>query len=107
MGGGVGSTRWVKDKDGNEFALYDETWRHIRQFHPEISRVEIIESVLLEPDVMMRSSWDPNSLLYYRRCGHLYRVVVVQTEERRIKTTLTERKIKEGEIVWLNPRLLV
>lgn len=98
--------RWLADKDGNEFILYDETWRHIRRFHPEITSVEIIESILLEPDVIIKSSWDPESVLYYQRHGYLYRVVVVNIVEQRIKTTLTERKIKEGEILWLHPKLL-
>jgi len=98
--------RWLRDKDDNEFILYDETWQHIRMFHPEITGVEDIETVLQDPDVIMRSNWDPDSILYYKRHGHLYRVVVVQIVEKRIKTTLTERRIKEGEIVWLNPKLL-
>lgn len=31
---------------------------------------------------------------------------MVHTREKRIKTTLTERKIKQGEILWLNPKIM-
>ena len=37
------------DKDGKEFALYDEVWQHIRRFHPEIDNVDILEQVLKYP----------------------------------------------------------
>ncbi len=96
----------LADKDGNEFVLYEATWQHIKQFHPEIQDVEDLESVLQEPDVIVRSNWDSDSALYYQKRGHLYRVVVVQLRERRIKTTLTERKIKEGELLWISPSAL-
>ncbi|MDI6792163.1 MAG: hypothetical protein QME81_04760 [bacterium] len=96
----------LKDKDDNEFILYDEIWEHIRRFHPEITQIEVLQSVLQYPDAIIKSSWDPESVLYYKRSRHLYKVVVVQLKEKRIKTTLTERKIKKGEILWINPRLL-
>ncbi len=88
------------DKDENEFALYDEVWGHIRKYHPEIKDLKAIETIIKNPDVIVRSSWDKNSNLYYKTIGHLFRVVVVQTEEKRVKTTLTTDKVKKGEILW-------
>ena len=94
------------DKDGKEFTLYDEVWHHICRFHPEIDNVDILEQVLRYPDAVIRSDWDVDSILYYKKRGYFYTVVVVQMKDMRIKTTLTERRIKEGEILWLNPNLL-
>ncbi len=56
--------QWLRDKDGNEFRLDDETWSHIQEFHPEIAEVGLIESVLVDPDWIIRSSWDAESILY-------------------------------------------
>jgi len=50
--------QWLRDKDGNEFRLDDETWSHIQEFHPETTEVGLIESVLVDPDWIMRNSWD-------------------------------------------------
>jgi hypothetical protein len=92
---------WLRDKDGNEFRLEDETWAHIQEFHPEITNIELIASILLDPDAIVRSNWDAQSILYYRQIRpNRFRVVVVQTVEARIKTTLTTDKIKRGEVLW-------
>lgn len=96
----------LHDKDGKDFILTKDTWNHIQRYHPEIKTIEQIEVILKEPDTIVRSNWEKESLLYYKKIGHLYRVVVVHTVEKRIKTTLTERKIKEGEIIWLNPKIM-
>ncbi len=93
--------QWLGDKDGNEFALDDETWAHIQEFHPEFENVESIQSVLLKPDWIVRSNWDRESVLYYRRIkARRFRVVVAQIADRRIKTALTTDAVKKGEIVW-------
>ncbi len=67
------------DKDGNKFALHNEVWKHIRKYHPEIRNLKTIETILKNPDLIARSSWDENSNLYYKKIDHLFRVVVVQT----------------------------
>ena len=46
---------WLRDKDGNKFFLNKETWAHIQEFHPEITEVEMIESVFLNPDIIVQS----------------------------------------------------
>ena len=96
----------LSDKDGNEYQLDDETWAHIQEFHPEIDSVDLIETILLHPDRIVRSNWDEQSILYYRQIKpHRFRVVVVQTAEARIKTTLTTDKIKRGEVLWVKEKL--
>jgi hypothetical protein len=93
--------QWLVDKDGSKFRLEDETWMHIQEFHPEITHIELIESILLDPDMIVRSNWDAQSILYYKQIRpNRFRVVVVQTVESRIKTTLTTNKVKRGEVLW-------
>ena len=93
--------KWLRDKDGNEFSLDDETWSHIQEFHPEITDIALIESVLLDPDQVVRSNWDAESVLFYQQIRlRRFRVVVVQVVEKRIKTTLTTNKIKRGKVLW-------
>ena len=95
----------LKDKDGNEYRLDDETWEHIQKFHPEIVSAQLIESILLDPDQIVRSNWDDQSVLYYQRIkSGRFRVVVVQKVEMRIKTTLTTDKIKRGKVLWVKEK---
>jgi hypothetical protein len=71
--------RWLDDKDGNEFRLDDETWTHIQEFHPEITSVELIGLILRDPDQIVRSDWDSQSILYYKQIApRRFRAVVVQ-----------------------------
>lgn len=56
--------------------------------------------------MVIRSSWEPDTVLYYRRIRHLYRVVVVHTTEMRVKTALTTDRLKEGEVLWMDPNAL-
>jgi hypothetical protein len=56
--------QWLRDKDGNEFRLDDETWAHIQEFHPEITDIALIASILLNPDAIVRSNWDAQGILY-------------------------------------------
>ena len=92
---------WLEDKDGNKFKLDDETWEHIQEFHPEIVSVELVESILQDPDQIVQSNWDSESILYYKQISpRRFRVVVVQIIEKRVKTTLTTDKVKRGEVLW-------
>lgn len=97
---------YLKDKDNVEFVLSNEVWFHIQKFHPEIKDTETIEQILKTPDAIVESNWDHESYLYYKSFGKLYRVVVVHLQEKRIKTTLTVRTIKKGNIAWINPKLM-
>lgn len=92
--------RELLDKNGVKYALFQETWFHIQKFHPEIRRFDILEEVLMTPDIVMRSKWDPHGLLYCKKKGKYYKVVVVSIKEKRVKTTLTERKITGGDVIW-------
>ena len=89
----------IADKDGKEFDLPDSVWHHIRQNHPEI-KLNQLKQTLRDPDVIIRSNWDETSQLYYKKIGQYYKVVVVESEENRVKPTLTTNKVKTGEALW-------
>ena len=96
---------WLDDKDGNQYKLDDETWAHIQQFHPEIVSVDLIESILHDPDQIVLSNWDNESILYYKQISRRrFRVVVVQMVEKRVKTTLTTDKVKRGQVSWVKEK---
>ncbi len=98
------ATTVLKDKDGREFTLDPETWMHIQEFHPEFTEIGLLEVALLKPSWIVRSSWDRESILYYRRVRpHRFHVVVAQIREKKIKTALTTETVKEGDILWPKP----
>lgn len=88
-----------RDRFGNEWELWAAVWEHIHRNHPEIE-LSHIEQALSSPDSVVRSNWDDHGLLYYKRVGPYFKVVVVDDELSRIKTVLTTNKIKQGEQVW-------
>jgi hypothetical protein len=55
-----------QDCFGKEISLSESVWEHINIYHPEITH-EIILKVLDMPEVIVRSGWDFNSMLYYRK----------------------------------------
>ncbi len=89
----------IANKDGIEFDLWDSVWQHIQDNHPEI-QLETLKETLKNPDIITGSNWDETSHLYYKKIGKYYKVVVVETNQQRIKTTLTTDKVKRGEEVW-------
>ena len=89
----------IADKEGKEFDLPDSVWHHIRQNHPEI-QLNYLEQTLRNPDVIVQSNWDEASQLYYKKIGKYYKAVVVESEQKRVKTTLTTNKVKAGEVLW-------
>ncbi len=91
----------VKFQDcfGREFEMSESVWKHIKTNHPEISE-QVIQDVLTSPEIIVRSSWDFFSFLYYRKTGKYYKTVVTEMREKRIKTALTADKVKQGDIIW-------
>ena len=89
----------IADKEGKEFDLPDSVWHHIRQNHPEI-QLNHLEQTLQSPDVIVRRNWDEASQLYFKKVGKYYKAVVVESEQKRVNTTLTTNKVKAGEVLW-------
>ncbi len=88
-----------KDYNGISFVLIDNVAEHIMKFHPEIT-FTVIQNVLDDPDSVVKSSWDENTALYYRKTGKYFKTVIVDMQELRIKTALTTDKIKKGDVLW-------
>ncbi|MBI1926348.1 hypothetical protein HYR99_19150 [Candidatus Poribacteria bacterium] len=62
--------------------------------------------VLKTPDAIVESNWDAETYLYYKKRLHGYKVVVANVTQKFIKTAYLERQLKEGKILWLNPKLM-
>lgn len=96
----------IQGKNGNQFELGDMTIRHIQQEHRILDVVRFVTEVLKTPDAIVESNWDAETHLYYKKRRHGYKVVVANVTQTFIKTAYLERQLKEGKILWLNPKLM-
>ena len=89
----------IKDIFGNELSLPDERINHIKEKHPEIT-INLIKSVLNNPDYIMISSVDENIKIYHKKKGKYYIVAVINIYKKLIITSYTSDKLKKGDIEW-------
>ncbi|MEK6545983.1 MAG: PBECR2 nuclease fold domain-containing protein [Nitrospinota bacterium] len=87
--------------------LTKERWEHIINEHPVVkSYLKEIEETISFPDVIMKSKYDKEILLYYRFYENIFGgkfiiVVVKHTEERNfVLTAYITDKVKGGVHVW-------
>ena len=97
---------FIQDKDGERFELHDTTIRHIQQEHRILNPVGFVREVLQTPDAIVESNWDAGTYLYYKKQRRGYKVVVANFTQKLIKTAYLERQLKEGKILWLNPKVM-
>ncbi|MBM3240028.1 hypothetical protein FJZ31_27390 [Candidatus Poribacteria bacterium] len=98
---------FINDKDGNIFELRDSTINHIRDGHRIANPVEFVKEVLASLDAIIESNWEEGTILYYKkRRRSSYKLVVVNMPQNLIKTAYLERRMKEGKIIWLNPKMV-
>lgn len=90
------------DRFGISFHLSDERWQHIISRHPELkNRKQDIQNVLLDPDLIIKTSRDPMVMIYHQNEGtRYYLAIVAHIEKRFIITAFITDKIKMGKIVW-------
>ncbi len=95
------------DMSGRKIELSGERWTHIIKEHSELKeRKDKIKQVLVEPEVVKRSIYDQNVLLFYRYYEEIYAgkyvcvVVRILDDEGFIITSYITDKIKRGEIEW-------
>jgi hypothetical protein len=91
------------EKDGGKFFLSPNALHHIQHDNRIQDPVGFIESVFRNPVAIVKSRWHPSRELYYAQVGNRYRTVVVDSEDRRIKTAYLSEKIKGGDIRWATP----
>jgi hypothetical protein len=90
---------------GREIELSKESWEHIQDSHPEISRQDII-NVLLNPDEVRGSNYSSQSELYYLIKSHApkqrYRCVVVKVLSTGcyISSAMTLSSMKKGTAIY-------
>jgi len=61
---------------------------------------------LKTPDAIIESNWEEGTYLYYKKRNHRYMLVVVNMTHESIKTAYLERKLKDGKIIWINPKIV-
>lgn len=93
------------DKDGEKFWLSPHALHHVKHDNHIQDPVEFIEGIFRNMIAVVKSRWHPTRELYYARQGdRLYRTVVVDTEDHRIKTAYLSDSIKGGEVRWVSSR---
>ena len=94
------------DKFGNTIVLSPETEDHIKEDHPDVRHDEEIEKTLSTPDLLVWSTKNRRSVLYYklRDRGNWHEVVVKKAPDGLfISTSFYASKLSKGEWLWRNP----
>jgi hypothetical protein len=99
--------RTFKDRFGRAVRLTQEREVHILR-HPELQgQIEKLETVLQEPDVIVRSLRDPDVHLYHKHYDetpvtekYLLVAVKVKVNDAFIITAFFTDTVKKGERIW-------
>jgi hypothetical protein len=95
----------VIDIEGYIYYLFESTVQHIKIEHCIENPIDFIIDVVDNPDLIIESSWEKDTYLYYRKRKSGYQVVVASKVSQKIKTAYLDRKIKQGKIIWINPKI--
>ncbi len=93
------------DSFNRRICLSDERWNHIIDTHPEIKKlIKELEGALIDPELIKRSVYNENVVLFYRHYKHIYEgkymCVVVRLDEKLIVTAYITDRIKSGDVIW-------
>jgi len=85
--------------------LSDVRWEHIIETHPEIKElIKELEGALIEPELIKRSVYNDNVVLFYRHYKHIYEgkymCVIVRLDEKSIITAYITDRIKSSDVIW-------
>lgn len=85
--------------------LSNDRWKHITDTHPEVEGLlKELEHALKDPELIKRSVYDANVVLFYRYCEHIYEgkymCIVVRLDEESVVTAYITDRIKSGDVVW-------
>ena len=100
--------KWFGDIHNRRVRLSYERQEHIETDHPEMSgQIDKVQEVLLNPDIIIRSTIDSDVELFYRHYDitpvtekYLCVVVKVLTDDVFIITAYFTDMIKRGETLW-------
>ena len=99
--------KWFKDIHHRKIRLTEERLKHIEVDHPEMFRqINRIRETLLNPEIIVRSTTDPDVELFYRHYDatpvteKYLCVVIKKLIDIFIITAYFTDKIKKGEILW-------
>lgn len=94
----------ITDPQGRGVVFYDDTWRHIKSRHRDITRFQRIKTTVMKPDIILQSSLI-NSLIYID-CTQLSIYFNVFTKydetlnECTVSTAYFKKDLPNGEIIW-------
>jgi len=93
------------DRFSRRIKLTKERWDHIAKMHPEMGdMIEDLKGALEDPELIKRSVYNENVVLFYRYYAHIYEgkhmCVVVRIDDESIVTAYITDRIKKGEVVW-------
>ena len=94
----------ITDPQGRSVTFHDDTWKHIRSGHPDITTYTRIKTTVMRPHFILRSSLR-NSLIYID-CGqlNLYFNVFTKIDEAlnecTVSTAYLTPYIQEGDVIW-------
>jgi hypothetical protein len=98
----------MRDVHGRRITLTNERKEHMRSEHPEMSgQVRRISEALRDPDLIVRSTVDPEVELFYRHYDttpvtekHLCIVLKTSGADAFIITAYFTDTIKKGDVLW-------
>lgn len=97
------SGKSFREKDGQLVWLSVATEEHIRTKHRIFDPVAFIADTLADPVAVLQSKWEPDTRIYFKTAGHLYKAVIASWTQRRIKIAHFMRTVEGGETVWRVP----
>jgi len=95
----------VTDPQGRGVIFHDDTWRHIKSEHPEITNYKRIKTTAMNPYIILRSPL--RSSIIYVDCTqlHLYFNVFTRIDETLNECTVSSAYLTpylpSGDRIWL------
>jgi hypothetical protein len=98
--------RILTDRFGKKIRLTTERWRYIVHKRPILENMRTeFEVTIKDPELIKRSVYDPEVVLYYRYfkelLGGKYVVAVIKmNDDDFVVTGYVTHRIKRGDVVW-------
>jgi len=99
----------ITDPQGRRVIFYDDTWKHIKLRHPEITHYQRIKTTVMAPHYIVQSPLKDS--LIYVDCGQLrlYFNVFTGFDEMLNECTVSTAYLTDyfpiGDMIWLQDKL--